>query len=88
MSIGGNGIQVVDEGAPSGATFGSATSKPISFYGVTPITQPATISLVATTAPTTSQYGFSQAQASSLITAVNSLITALSATQGGNGLIA
>jgi hypothetical protein len=44
--------QVVDYGPADGATFGKDTSAKISFYGVAPVTQPASASQAALTATT------------------------------------
>jgi hypothetical protein len=39
MTIGGEGIELIGQGAPDGATFGYSTTEKISFYGVTPVVQ-------------------------------------------------
>lgn len=61
----------------------------VGFYGADPVAQPVAIDLVDATASTNvAPYGFTQAQADALVAAVNLLITAVSAAQGGNGLTA
>ena len=62
----------------AGSTIGSSTSY-LSVYGVTPVVQAAALTAVATTANvTTGGYMFGDStQAAALITATNSIITAL-----------
>jgi hypothetical protein len=65
MAVGGNNIEQIGEGAPSGSTFGGSATAKISHYGVTPVVQAANIAqLTASTATTTS-----------IATALNSLLT-------------
>ena len=65
---------------PDGATFGRAATEKISFYGVTPVVQAATLSLVTTTSATstTAAYGFTTAaQADAVVSNLNAITTAL-----------
>lgn len=64
----------------SGTSLGNSTSVPISFYGVTPVTQRTSSAqaAVATTAATSSSpYGFTSTQADAIVTLVNELRAAL-----------
>lgn len=81
----------LSDGNPDGTSFGFNTSDLITFYGGTPIAQPAAtaqsavattaITTVITTASTTSSpYGFAtQGQGDSIVAAVNSLISRVDA---------
>jgi hypothetical protein len=67
MTIGGTGIQLVGTPCPDGQTFGTSSASLISFYGVAPVAQAATVAaLTASTATTTS-----------IATALNSVTLAL-----------
>jgi hypothetical protein len=65
---------------PDGLSFGTATSDKISFHGAAPAVQRSNVAqaVVALTAPTNvTPYGFSQAQATSIITLLNEIRAAL-----------
>lgn len=65
---------------PDGCNFGNQKTDKISFHGATPVAQRsgAAQSAVVTTAPTnTSPYGFTQAQATAIITLLNEIRSAL-----------
>jgi hypothetical protein len=49
----------------------------VAFYGVTPVARAAAITAVVTTASALASYGFTQAQADSIPTRINAIITAL-----------
>ena len=58
-------IKYVSDQGPDGCSFGTVTTDLISFYGVTPIVQPAsasqalvTVSTITTASTSTSPYGF------------------------------
>lgn len=64
----------------TGHTFGQDSADKISFYGATPVVQRsgAAQAAVATTAPTASSpYGYTQAQATAIITLLNEIRAAL-----------
>lgn len=71
----------IGDGNPDGCSLGSATTEKISFYGVTPVTQPTsasqaavTTSVITTAATSTSPWGFAtstQADAVATIVAAN-----------------
>ena len=56
---------------------GLSSTDTISVYGVTPVAQASAITAVSTSAGITGAIGFTATQAAALLTAVNSLITAL-----------
>lgn len=68
----------IGDGNPDGCSLGGATTEKISFYGVTPVTQPTsasqaavTTSVVTTAATTTTPWGFATStQANDLATIV------------------
>lgn len=82
-------VEVIGTGKPDGATFGATTSDLISFYGVTAVVQPsasaqaavttAAIAAVTTTTPTITAFGFTSAQAGAILTAVNDMVTRVTA---------
>ena len=73
--FGANGIEIIGESAPSGCVMGLKTTSKIGFYGTTPAVQQL-VGSIATTAPTsTSPYGFTSAQATSILNAVIALQT-------------
>ena len=78
-SFAGAGVTVDDDGA--GNTL-------IGLYSLSGVPQAAAPTLVATTTPALASYGFTQAQAMALIAAVNALIVAVSAGNGGIGITA
>jgi len=63
----------VDTGNPDGGLFGIAVTDKIGFYGTTPAVQ-TLVGSIATTAPTsTSPFGFTSAQAVSILAAVRAI---------------
>ena len=79
MSYGGEGVEVIGQGAPDGATFQQATTEKLSFYGVTPVVQQTGVTITTTSAATsTSPWGFSgSTQANLLINDVYGMHAAL-----------
>jgi hypothetical protein len=72
--------QQLSLGSGDGVTLGQSATDKVSLHGVTPVVQAAAITLPAATAATNSSpYGFSQAQADALVTAVRAMIVALQA---------
>jgi hypothetical protein len=76
--------QILSAGETDGCAIGQSTSDTVSaYYGVTPVSQQSAITAVATTAPVAETstgaacYGLTSTQLSAMVTAVNSLITAL-----------
>jgi len=72
--------QQLSDGNGDGVCVGQSATDKVGFYGATPIVQRASAdqAAVATTAPTNSSpYGYSQAQATAIITLVNELRAAL-----------
>ena len=80
-----------------GHSFGQSVSDKISFYGVSAIVQPsasaqavvttAAIASVTTTTPTITAFGYTSAQAAAILTAINDLVTRVTAlTSQGNAL--
>ena len=75
MTMGGNNIEQIGENAPGGSSFGASTTSKISFYGVAPAAQ-MSVGTLATTVPTsTNPYGFSSAQATTILNAVAAMQT-------------
>lgn len=71
-------VEHLSRGNDDGTTFGQNSADKISFFGATPVVQPATQTAPAATAATNSSpYGFSQAQADALIAWVRAADTAL-----------
>ena len=73
-------IERVDYGAADGCLMGGASTDKIGFYGQSPVVQAATIASVTTTGATstTNAYGYTTAaQADAIVTALNSITTAL-----------
>ncbi len=64
---------------PDGQLVGATAAEKLGFHGATPTVQRAKAeqAAVVTTAPTTSAYGFTEAQAASIITLLNELRAAL-----------
>jgi hypothetical protein len=80
-------VKQISDGNPDGTVLGQSSFDLISFYNVAPVAQRsgAAQAAVDTAAPTNSSpYGFSQAQAQSIITLLNEIRAALV----GVGLIA
>lgn len=73
------GVAQSDTPSPGFTTLRSSSDSTIGFYGATPVAQASTIASVATTAATTSTpWGYSTStQADAVVTALNSVITAL-----------
>ena len=73
------GVQYIGDNGTDGTSIGSSATELVSFHGVTPVAQASAITSVATTASTTTTpYGFTTStQAEAIVTAVNSIITAL-----------
>lgn len=70
----------IDYGSPDGSNWGGSASDKIALYGEVPVVQASAITAVSTTAATstTNAYGYTTAaQADAIVTAVNSLITAV-----------
>lgn len=73
-------IERLDYGSPDGSNWGGSASDKIACYGEVPVVQASAITAVSTTAATstTNAYGYTTAaQADAIVTAVNSLITAV-----------
>ena len=69
------GVQYLSDGGDDGVSVSQAAADKMSFYGNTPVVQPTAAVAISTSAPTTSAFGFTSAQAVALITAVNKLIS-------------
>ena len=54
--------EIVDYGSPDGAQFGSSATKKLSFYGATPIAQPAVIAAATDAASAITQQNLVLAQ--------------------------
>jgi len=70
----------LDYGSADGSQWGGATTDKLACYGETPVVQASAITAVATTAATstTNAFGYTtNTQADAIVTAVNSIITAL-----------
>ena len=76
-------VTQLHDGNPDGCNFGSASTDKLGFYGLTtPIVQPTKATAVTTTSATstTNAYGYTtDAQADAIVTAINAIITNLSA---------
>lgn len=72
-------VQQLADGRPDGTLLGQASTDLIAFHGGTPCDQAAAITAVGTSVPVAvcGAYGLTTTQLTALITAVNSLITAL-----------
>lgn len=73
-------IERLDAGNPSGSLWGGAATDKIGMYGKTPVVQAATIAAISTTASTstTNAFGYTTStQADAIVSALNSVITAL-----------
>jgi len=75
-------VEQVTYNSPDGATMGASATEKISFYGSTPIVQPADVTdastFLVTTAVTTSCAGFTTAaQLSTFVAQVSSVVAAL-----------
>jgi hypothetical protein len=69
-------VRQLSDGNPDGNVLGQSASDPIAFYNATPVPQRsgAAQAAVPTTAPTnTSPFGFSQAQATAILTLLNEI---------------
>jgi hypothetical protein len=69
----------LDYGSPDGAQIGGASTDLIAFHGSTPVDQAAAITAVGTSIPVAAcaSFGLTSTQLTALVTAVNSIITAL-----------
>ncbi len=73
-------VRQLSDGNPDGTVLGQSAADLISFYNATPVAQRsgAIQAAVPTTAPTNSSpYGFSQSQATAIITLLNEIRTTL-----------
>lgn len=65
----------LSNGSSEGQVLGQSASDLIAFHGAAPVDQAANVAAVATTAATNSTpYGYAQAQANAIVTAVNALL--------------
>lgn len=68
----------VGDNNPDGCTFGKSSTEKVSFHGVTPVVQAATIAAVATTGSAVTSFGFTTtAQADAIVANLNAIRTAL-----------
>ena len=74
-TLGGDNAQQVDQNTPEGAVFGASTTSLIGFYGTVPVAQISAGTLATTVPTSTSPYGFSSAQATAILAAVQALKT-------------
>ena len=65
----------ISDGNPDGQSLGQSSTDKLGFWDTTPVVQPTAAVAVSVSAPTTSAFGFTSAQAVALITAVNKLIS-------------
>ena len=72
-------VQQLADGRPDGTLLGQASTDLIAFHGGTPCDQAAAITAVGTSVPVAAcaSFGLTSTQLTALITAVNSIITAL-----------
>lgn len=72
-------IERLDYGSEDGSQWGGASTDKLACYGETPVVQASAITAVNTTGATSSTpFGFTTStQANAIVTAVNSIITAL-----------
>ena len=84
FSINGSNMTMADgkgitTGTTTGTRIGTATTNKLGFWNATPIVQPASANqaAVVTTAPTTSAYGYTEAQATAIITLLNEIRSVL-----------
>ena len=72
-------IQQLADGRPDGSLFGQSSTDLIAFHGGTPCDQAAAITAVGTSVPVAAcaSFGLTSTQLTALVTAVNSIITAL-----------
>lgn len=71
-------IEYIGQRGTDGVSLGQTASDLVSLHGATPTDQGAAITAPAATAATNSSpYGYSQAQADAILTAVRSIITVL-----------
>ncbi len=69
--------EYLGDGRPDGSVFGRTASELISFHGVTPTAQGTTFASITTTAPTVTAFGFTQAQATAILTNLNAVVALL-----------
>lgn len=71
-------VKELSDGGSEGTRLGQSASDLIAFHGASPTDQYAAITSPAATAATNSTpYGYSQAQADAIVTAVNSILAVL-----------
>ena len=71
-------VAYLTNGNDDGSSVGLTSAEKISLYGVTPVTQAATVTGPATTACSLAGYGFATTtQADAIVSAVNSILTTL-----------
>jgi ribosome-interacting GTPase 1 len=71
-------FEYLGNGNGDGTTVGKSATEKVSFHGVTPVVQAATIAAVATTGAAITSYGFTTAaQANAIVSNLNSIRTAL-----------
>lgn len=70
--------EYIGNGNPDGTSLGYSATELVSFHGATPCDQAATVAAVATTAATSTEpHGWGSTQANAIVSAVNSILTAL-----------
>lgn len=68
-------VNELSDKGPDGSRLGQSATDLVSFYGATPVAQPAVTAAITTTQPTATVFGFTTtAQFNALIAAVNTLI--------------
>ena len=71
-------VKQLSDGGPDGTTLGQDASDLVGLHGATPVDQAAAITSPAATAATsTTPFGYSEAQANAIVTALNSVLVAL-----------
>ncbi len=71
-------VKQLSDGGADGVSVGQSATDLVSLHGVTPVDQAAAITSPAATAATSSTpFGYSEAQANAIVTALNSVLVAL-----------
>ena len=71
-------VEYIGNNGTDGVSLGQSSTDKVSLHGADPVDQAAAITSPASTAATNSSpYGYSQAQADALLTAVNEILVAL-----------
>ena len=72
-------VEYVGTGMSGGCVLGQTSSELIAFFGATPVVQPSGQAAVSTAAATSGSaiYGFTSAQANSIVVLVNKILTDL-----------